>query len=75
MAALDLEVFPFMLDVMDLGRIGIDAALPILEHRPVFPTGFPQLVADLKVLISDFVALVVLGQPWLPKITRPALQI
>ena len=60
MTAMHGEVPPLMLHGMYFGRISIDPALPIFDDRSILPTGFPQLVADLEVLVGDFVALVVL---------------
>ena len=63
MGALDLVVVAGMVDSMNLGRVGVDAARGVAEHRVLLPASLPELVGDLQVLFGAGVALVVGRQP------------
>jgi len=58
-----VEVLPHVIDGMDLGRVGVDAALRIAQHGVVFPTALPQLVDHVEILIGQVVALLMGRQP------------
>ncbi|MNT34784.1 hypothetical protein D3C72_1707830 [compost metagenome] len=54
-----LVVAPGMVDRMDSGRIGVDAACLVVDDGVVIPALFPQLVDDVQVFVGQVVALVV----------------
>ena len=58
-----VEVLAHMVDGVDLGRVGIDAALGVAQHGVVLPTGLPQLVDYVEILVGQVVPLVVRRQP------------
>jgi hypothetical protein len=55
----DLVVAAGVVDVVHLGRVGVDPALAVLHDGVVLPGALPQLVEDLQVLVGDLVAVVV----------------
>ncbi len=70
-----LEVFAQVLDLVDLARIAEQLALAIAQDRAVFPTAFPELVADLQVLFGVVITRVMFGLGALAEVLRPALQV
>ena len=56
----DLEIPAVVSDAVHLLRPREHALRAVAQRRPVFPAAFPQLVDDLHVFLSDFVARVVL---------------
>ena len=64
-----------MVDRMNFSRIAEDLALPVAQHRAVFPAAFQQLIDHLQVFIGVVVAGVMVGLRFLPNVPRPALQI
>src|SRR5262245_62399429 len=75
MATMYGEVFPLMMHVVNLGRIRIDASLPIPQHRSILPTCFPQLIADLQILVGHVIPLVVWLQPRPPEVAARTFQV
>ena len=57
-----IEVLPHMVDGVDLGRVGVDAAFGIAQHGVVLPTALPQLVDHLEILIGQVVPLLMRRQ-------------
>src|SRR5262249_14288554 len=74
-AAFDVEVLPVMDDGMDLGWIGVDAALTIPDDGVVLPAGFPQLVTDFDVFVDKIVALVMAETAGAPEASFGTLEI
>jgi hypothetical protein len=68
-------VVPPVVDVVDLRRIGVDAALGVAQHRAVLPAALEQLVEHLHVLLGALVTGVVLGQTPVPEVARGVLQV
>jgi len=58
MTAVHAEVASLMPHIMHLGRVSINAALLIFDNGIIFPTRFPQLVADIDILVSDIIPLI-----------------
>ncbi|MNF81617.1 hypothetical protein D3C84_638970 [compost metagenome] len=75
MNARHLEVFADVLDFVDFARITENPTLAIAQDGALFPTAFPQLVANLQVLLGEVVAGVVFGLGFLPEVLRAALQV
>src|SRR5262245_49183241 len=75
MTAVCAEVASLMPYLMHLGGVSIDAALPIFDDGSIFPTRFPQLVADLDIFIGDLIPLIMRRQSRLPQVPCPALQV
>ena len=69
------EEVPLMVDRMNFSRIAEDLALPVAQHRAVFPAAFQQFIDHLQVFIGVVVAGVMVGLRFLPNVPRPALQI
>ncbi|CAJ2926284.1 Uncharacterised protein [Burkholderia pseudomallei] len=64
-----------MVDRMHLRRLGEHAARGVAHDRAVLPRTFPQLVANLEILVGDRVALVVIRLPRQPEVARGAVEI
>ncbi|KGC34693.1 hypothetical protein DO62_3207 [Burkholderia pseudomallei] len=64
-----------MADRMHLRRLGEHAARGVAHDRAVLPRTFPQLVANLEILVGDRVALVVIRLPRQPEVARGAVEI
>ena len=75
MAAVDTVVPAVVMDVVHLGRVGIDACHGVFEYRAVLPTRFPQLVAHVAILVRDLVASVVFGQAGVAVVAARAFEI
>ncbi len=52
MKARHLEPSALVVDAVDLAWVGVHSALPVGLHCVVVPAGFPELVADVKVLLG-----------------------
>ena len=70
-----LEVFADMADLMNLARVAEYPPLAIAQDCPLLPAAFPQLVANLQVLLGIVVARIVLGQCLLADVPGAAFQI
>src|SRR5215831_3737035 len=69
----DVIVLADVMDWVDLGRVRVNAARGVAQHRVVLPTALPQLIGHLEVLIRTVVALVVGGEPAVPE-ARPGVR-
>ncbi|MNZ94136.1 hypothetical protein D3C78_1132370 [compost metagenome] len=75
MEAGHLEVLAVVLDLVDLGRVGEQAALAVAYHRVLLPAALEQLVEHLQVFVGVVVALVVAAQRLLAEVARAAVQV
>ena len=53
-----VEILAVVIDLVDLGRVDEHVAIAIARHRVFLPGVFPQLVADLHILLGAVIALV-----------------
>src|ERR1700676_4847150 len=75
MISRDLKVFSVMLDLMNLFRRGVNSALSVSKHCIVFPTSFPEFIANLHVLVGHRIAIIVLGLLLHPKIASRTIEV
>jgi hypothetical protein len=66
---------PPVVDVVDLGGVGVDPSLEVADHGVVLPAALQQLVDHLDILIGALVALVVRRQPAITEVAPGRLQI
>lgn len=69
------KILPFVLDRVNLGRVGVDAMRPVQNDGVVVPGPVPQLVHHFQVLVGDVVAIIVPDLSVQPDVPRAAVQI
>ncbi len=71
----DVEVLADVVDVVDLGRVGVDAVGGVLDDGVVVPAALEQLVDDVEVLVGPLVALVVGRQAAVAEVAPGVLEV
>lgn len=70
-----LEVRALVGDGVHPGRVGVDAAFGVGDHRALLPASLPELVADLQVFPGQGITLLVMGLLLEADIVRAARQV
>ena len=55
----DAVALSFVVDVVDLRWIGVDAARRVVDHGALIPGAFPEFVDDVDILVGPLVAFLV----------------
>ncbi len=71
----NLEMGAKVIDVTNFRRVGVDAALAVLDDRIVVPRAFPKFIEHIEVFVRDFITVVVRNLALEAEIARGVRQV